>query len=221
MPVNDIKQVLKEIKKDAEVIAGWDNLQIFSINKYGTEAVIETSMGSMKIPMKDLFLLPNFRCKVFETFGIMVDKIKTDMYERWLAVWSKEIVDMGMEYGTTLDVMREGLYEYLERAEEKDLSYLRRGLPILLSDHVVAFRSSDFLTWSKKKNFGLNYNEDQIRSVLKEIGCKPRQIGPTRIRVWTLKPPEVEEEMQMEIKFETKGRAPDEMAEESDSEEEF
>lgn len=215
---NDIKKTLQEIEEEAKKIAGWDNLQVLGINKYGTEAVVHTTRGSMKLPMKDLFMVQSFRSKVFETFGIMIDKVSSKIYEAWLAEWSKTIKDMGMEYGTSLDVMKEALIEYLETAEDRDIIYLKKGNPILLKDGHVAFRSTEFLAWAKKKNYASNYNDDQIRSVLREVGCVPRQIGPTRMRVWTLKLPETQEvETQPTIQFEAVGRAPDIMNDDTSS----
>lgn len=212
---NDITEGLKEIKKAAAELAGWDNFRIEGIQKYGIEAVINTPQGSMKIPMKDIFLQPNFRMRIFETMGIVVPKTKPNTYEEWLAEWGKLIKDMGMEYGSSVDMMREALYEYIESAEERDISYLRKGTAIILPENCVAFRSSDFLIWAKKRNYGMSYNEDQIRPILKEIGCKPRQLGPTRIRVWTLVPPQIEPEGQTEFKFEKVGAAPDVMADDT------
>ena len=214
---NDIKETLKEIQKESVSLAGWENLRIEGISKYGVEAVVKTNHGVMKIPMKDLFLQQNFRSKVFETFGIMVEKVKGNVYEQWLSDWSKTIVDMGMEYGTSIEVVGDALVEYLEGADDTDISYLKKGNPILLADGVVAFKSIEFMMYIKKK-YSMVYSEDQIRAVLKEIGCTPKQLGPQRIRVWTYKTPQYEPEGQVEIKFESAGRAPDVMNDDNQNE---
>lgn len=221
MQENDIKKALKEIKGEAKELVGWPNLQITGINKYGVEAVLYTihgkdleKKGTMKIPMKDLFLQHNFRIKVFEILGEMVEKMKGNIYEEWLMEWSRLIVDMGMEYGTSIEVMKDALVEYLEGAEDTDLSYLKKGNPIVLPEGCIAFKSVEFMMHVKKK-YSMNYTEDQVRAVLKEIGCKPRQLGPMRIRVWTYELPTMEKEGQAEIKFEGVGRAPDVMTEDN------
>lgn len=211
---NDITETLNEIKKDSVSLAGWENLRIEGINKYGVEAVVKTDKGMMKIPMKDLFMQQNFRSKVFETFGIMVEKVKGNVYDQWLSEWAKTITDMGMEYGTSIEVVGDALVEYLESADDTDISYLKKGNPIILPDGVVAFKSIEFMIYIKKK-YSMVYSEDQIRAVLKEIGCVPRRLGSQRIRVWTYKMPEVEPEGQIDIKFESAGRAPDVMSDEN------
>ena len=222
---NDIKKLKEELEKNAENLAGWENLRVRSIQKYGAEAVIDTTQGFMKMSMRELFIQQLFRTKVFETFGIMIDKVKVNVYEAWLAEWAKTIKDMGMEYGTSVDILREALFEYLESAEEGGIAYLRKGIPVIVKDGQVAFKSLDFTIYLKKK-YQMTYSEDQIRAILRKLGCVPQQIGRLRIRAWTMSMPDAGDgddegsgidnfEQEVEIKFVGKGKAPEVMNDES------
>lgn len=209
---SDIEEVLAEIKEEAQALAGWDELKVISINKYGTEAVMTTTAGLLKISMRDLFMQYQFQQRVFECFGIVLTKVKDSMYRDWLTIWSKTIKDMGIEYGTTLDIIREALENYLEGAEERDVAYLKKGEPIILPDGVVAFKSMEFSLWLKKK-YSMAYSDDQVRAALMDLECKTRQVGHTRVRAWTYRMPKVEsydEPVVLDLKFASK--APDEMA---------
>jgi hypothetical protein len=187
---NDIKEMLNDIKQDAQKLGGWDEIQVIEIHKYGSEAVVKTDKGSMKISMRDLFTQYYFILKVFETFGISLSKVKDKIYEQWRGEWSKTIKDMSTSDGSSLDLLRESLNTYSEQAEERSTSYLKTGEVILLKNNVIAFRSNDFGVWLKKK-CSINYTDDQLHATLRDLGCEPRQIGPERIRAWTYRIEEV------------------------------
>jgi len=203
MESNDIKKHLKGLKKEAKELFGWEELQVLKIDKYETETVIHTTSGVLKMSMADLFVQYQFRMKVFVTFSINLKEVKKTVYHEWLNEWIKNIKNM--EYGTSMDRLRELLNEYLEPAEESDISYLKKGMPIVLPDGSVAFKSLEFTLWTKKK-YSMSHTENQVRSVLTGLGCMPRQVGPTRMRVWSLELPKFDEG-KLDLKFETK--APD------------
>lgn len=195
---NNIDVILEDVKKEAEQLAGWDELKVVSINKYGGEAVVKTDRGDIKISMRDIFTQYYFRLKVFETFGLMIPKVKENIYEKWLGEWSKLITDMGGELGTSIDILRESLESYTEGAEERDSAYLRRGEPILTHDGTVAFRALDFQIWLKKK--GLIFTSDQLNMILRDLGCKPTQIGKQRTRAWKYKQKDYDDSLFQELK---------------------
>ncbi len=188
----DINETLEEIKEEAELLCGWDDLKVIGINKYGTEVVVQTDHGNVKMSIRDLYTQYFFILRVFEVLGIFLQKQKTNIYEKWLMQWSKTIIDMGGEAGSTLDLLRESLDTYIEIAEDKDESYLRKGEPIILNNS-VAFRSNEFSVFLKKR-YNIIYTNDELHSLLRDLNCKPQQVGKGRIRAWVYKPKELKED---------------------------
>ena len=184
----DIVNLLAEIKEEKKQLVGWEELQILAINKYGVEAVVKTNKGVIKMTMKDLFIQYFFMSRVWEQFGISLKKVKENVYQEWRAEWAKLIVNMDGEYGTSMELLSECLEGYVENAEYKEDQYVAsNGEPVILSDGTIAFKPIKLSMWLKK-TYSLTYSEDQLRSILKDLGCTSRQIGPTRARVWIYKP---------------------------------
>lgn len=214
----EIQSFLNEIKAETEKIGGWEQLKVEKIHKYGVEAKVYTSAGILEISMRELFLQYSFQQRVFEEFGIVLDKVKDNVYREWLSMWTKTLKDMGKEYGTTLDNLKYSLDSYLEMAEERDIAYLKKGEPIILPDGTGAFNPTEFVTWLKKKT-GQIYTDDKMRSILTDLGCTNRtlegSVGKVRAWVYPLdRLVEVREEpKKVEVRFVSK--APEVMAEES------
>ena len=80
----DINETLEEIKEEAELLCGWDDLKVIGINKYGTEVVVQTDHGNVKMSIRDLYTQYFFILRVFEVLGIFLQKQKTNIYEKWL-----------------------------------------------------------------------------------------------------------------------------------------
>lgn len=218
MPKNDIKQLKDELKSGAIEQAGWDELQVYEIHKYETDAVVITSQGSMKMAMREIFVQYNFRMKVFETFGVVLPKVKEDIYSSWLMIWSgpDRMKDMGAQFGTTLDKVKEMLEAYLETAEDADVGYLKKGVPVLIEDGYTAFKPLDFTIWLKKK-YGAVYSETQAQAFIKELGCEPRRLGAGRIRAWAYKTVDGNHfaSEPVDVRIEGIGRAPEIMNDDS------
>lgn len=189
MPI-DIKETLKDIEKEAEQLAGWPELKVLGVSKYGIEAVVKTDKGIVKMSMRELFIQYNFTLRVFETLGISLSQVKMKVYEEWRRTWVENIKDMATENGTSMDLLKELLESYTETAEDRDEAYLKKGEPIIISDDEFAFKSNEFAMWLKKKH-SITYTDDQLHTALRDLGCTPKQIGKSRIRAWVYKVEEI------------------------------
>lgn len=211
----DIEAHLDDIEKEAEELAGWDCFKITKIEKYETEAVVYSTLGVFKISLRELFEQYQLRQAIFINFGKAVETVRKEIYQKWLSKWAESMVDIGASTGTVKDRLQDSLITYLSSAEQTDNEYLANGSPIILPDNSVAFKSMEFTLWMKKR-FGSLITENQVRSFLPELGCKPRQVGPSRIRAWAYMIPKYEEgQTKIDFEFEATGQAPERMNDES------
>lgn len=184
---NDIQEFKKDLKKEAIENCGWEKLTIIGINKYGIEAVVRTDKGNIKMSMRELMTQYYFILRVFETTGIYLKKQKDFIYNSWLEKWVENLIDMGTDSGTTFDLIQEALKSYIETAQEQEEVFLLNGEPIIYEDY-VAFRSNEFSIFIRKR-YNINYTNDQLHSLLRDLDCNPQRLGKNRIRAWLYKIP--------------------------------
>lgn len=179
----DIK---KDIDNEVRAIAGWDELPITSIEKFGKELSVKTELGEIFIPARKFFEQYEFRARVFEELGVVIPKVPRNKYDRWLENWACTIMkDLKVEDSDLIDTVESFIVEYLEETSETDERYLKMGRPVLLSDDEVAFRSNDII--SRLKTEGYTISNDQVYFILRKMECATRRIERERIRVWVWK----------------------------------
>lgn len=199
--MDEINNFKKQLSDDAENLVGWDELKVLRVTKYGTEAVVHTDKGIIKMSMRELFVQYHFMLKVFETFGISLQKQQEALYGKWRAQWVKDLV-IFEDSDNMLVTVEEALISYCKRAGEDsggNYSTLLNGEPVFITRNEVAFKVIDFLNFFNKKN-STKINIDQMRIILKDIGCKSdTRFGKQGIRAWVFKIPEQKETKQVEI----------------------
>ena len=177
----------KNFQKDLETAikesAGWDELEITSIEKFGKELSVKTPLGEIFIPARKFFEQYEFRARVFEDLSIMLPKVERKVYDRWLTWWADNLIkDLKVEDSDLIDSVESYIVSFLEETTERNERYLKMGRPVLLNDEEVAFRSNDLINKLKAENFTVT--NDQVYFVLRRMGCGTRKILGNTLRVW-------------------------------------
>lgn len=190
--MQNIKDTIKEIKKDAEKMAGWDDCNIYGIEKFGTELCVKTSRGELFLSVRKFMEQYEFRISVAEEFGIFLSPVNKKIYPKWLEKWFSIIRDLRAEDGDLIDTVFKRLEEYAGQADEEDAQYIEMGRPIVLSEQEIAFKADNFLLWLKKTH-DTHITTDQLYFILRKNGCQSKRLGKKRIRVWIYTRPKEEE----------------------------
>jgi hypothetical protein len=173
----------KDIDDAVAQIVGWDNLPIISIEKFGKELSVKTDRGEIFIPARKFFEQYEFRARVFEELGIILDKVDRKTYDKWLKMWIENVMkDLKVEDSDLIDTVETFITDHLDETTETDERYLKMGRPVLLSDNEVAFRSNDIITKLKSENFIVT--NDQVYFILRRMNCESRRVLRNSIRVW-------------------------------------
>ena len=175
--------IKKDIIAAVDQRVGWDEIVIEAIEKFGKELSIKTDQGEIFISARKFFEQHEFRARVFEEFGIYLDKVKSDRYGKWVKQWSETLMkDLKVDDSDLIDTVESYIEGYLEETTETDVKYLQMGRPVLLDDSEVAFRSNDVI--NRLKTEGYTISNDQVYFIFRRMGCGTKRISSERMRVW-------------------------------------
>mgnify|MGYP001577010582 CR=1 FL=1 len=179
---NTIKKfLLKEIDlrspPDFKEIEATLGIKVSRIEKNNELFTLHTPTGIVTIRGDDLMSQTEFRKKVMATLGIFLTAISKEEWDFTLSIWMSCLQRNNADLSTD-ELIKDALSQYLDDADERDRSYLRKAMPVFWEGE-YCFRISDFVKFIKRE-FDSSLTRPQICAVLRDMGFEPDTNGKTR-----------------------------------------
>lgn len=179
------KYLLKEIDDRSPVDLGRIQqelgISIKRIEKNNELYTLHTGNGVISLLGEDLFTQSVFRKKVFSMLGVYIPQVNKQDWEGIVEIWAASIQKNDTDISVN-DIIEDALSQYVDDADERDLPYLRKGIPIF-HEGSYCFRLSDFHKFIRK-DFDASITRPQVSSVLRMVGFEDDTTG--KIRYWKI-----------------------------------